>query len=173
MTNEEELQALREENRTLKALVAELLPLKEQLAQANARIKELEDRLATDSRTSSKPPSSDGIARLPRSSRRPSGKRPGGQTGHSGHTLTLVEQPDEVVRHRPKVCSQCREDLSTVPGMVAERRQVLDLPEIRLLAYEHQLEAELMVASQFQHGDETGIRVYGMLHCCMSTAPAS
>jgi hypothetical protein len=42
MTKEEELQALREENRMLKALVAELLPLKEQLAQANARIKDLE-----------------------------------------------------------------------------------------------------------------------------------
>ena len=47
MTNEEELQALREENRLLKAIVAELLPLKEQLAQANARIKELEDRFGT------------------------------------------------------------------------------------------------------------------------------
>ena len=141
MTKDEELQALREENRTLKTLVAELLPLKEQLAQANARIKELEDRLAKDSRTSSKPPSSDGLARLPRSSRRPSGKRPGGQAGHPGHTLSMVEQPDEVVRHRPKVCSQCREDLSAVPGSVAERRQVLDVPEIRLLAQEHQIEA--------------------------------
>ena len=115
--------------------------LKEQLTQANARIKELEDRLAKDSRTSSKPPSSDGLARLPRSARRPSGKRPGGQAGHPGHTLSLVEQPDEVVRHRPKVCSQCREDLSAVPGSVAERRQVLDVPEIRLLAQEHQIEA--------------------------------
>src|SRR3989441_3176681 len=141
MTKEEELQALREENRTLKALVAELLPLKEQLAQANARIKELEERLAKDSRTSSKPPSSDGLARLPRSSRRPSGKRPGGQTGHPWHTLSLVEQPDEVVRHRPQVCSQCGEDLSRVPGIIAERRQVLDVPEIHLLAQEHQLEA--------------------------------
>src|SRR2546428_4467489 len=141
MTKEEELQALREENRTLKALVAELLPLKEQLAQAHARIKELEDLLAKDSRTSSKPPSSDGLARLPRSSRCPSGKHPGGQTGHPWHTLSLVEQPDEVVCHRPEVCSQCREDLSAVPGSVAERRQVLDVPEIRLSAQEHQLEA--------------------------------
>jgi transposase len=246
MMKEEELQALREENRTLKALVAELLPLKEQLAQATARIKDLEDQLAKDSRTSSQPPSSDGLARLPRSSRRPSGKRPGGQTGHPGHTLSMVEQPEEVVRHRPEVCSQCSEDLSRVPGIVAERRQVLDVPEIHLLAQEHQIEAiccphchttslgsfptsvsapvqygpnlqalavylhqgqllptartcealasicgcqiaegtliqwselaaerlaptveriaELLVASQLQHGDETGIRVYGMLH---------
>src|SRR6266436_7482598 len=246
MTKEEELQALREENRMLKALVAELLPFKEQLAQANARIKELEDRLAKDSRTSSKPPSSDGLARLPRSSRRPSGKHSGGQAGHPGHTLVMVEQPDEVVRHRPKVCSQCSEDLSGLPGIVAERRQVLDVPEIRLLAHKHQIEAiycptchatslgsfpasvsapvqygpnlqalaiylhqgqllptartcealaaicgcqisegtliqwselaaerlaptveriaELLMASQLQHGDETGIRVYGMLH---------
>ena len=84
MTNEEELQALQEENRLLKALVAELLPLKEQLAQAHARIKELEERLTKDSRISSKPPSSDGLGRLPRRSRRPSGKRPGGQMGHPG-----------------------------------------------------------------------------------------
>src|SRR5438270_2726576 len=136
MTKEEELQALREENRMLKALVAELLPLKEQLAQAHARIKELEDRLAKDSRTSSKPPSSDGLARPPRRSRRPSGKPPGGQAGHAGHTLTMVEQPDDVVSHRPQVCGQCGEDLSEVAGTVAERRQVLDIPEIRLLAHE-------------------------------------
>jgi transposase len=246
MTKDEELQTLREENQILKALVAELQPLKEQLAQANARIKDLEEKVAKDSRTSSKPPSSDGLARLPRSSRRPSGKQPGGQTGHRGHTLTMKEQPDEVVRHRPTVCGQCGEDLSTVAGLTAERRQVLDLPEIRLLAQEHQIEAiwcptchrkslgsfpplvsapvqygpnmqalavylhqgqllptartcealasicgcqiseatllqwsevaaerlaptieriaELIVASRLQHGDETGIRVYGMLH---------
>src|SRR5215470_6290370 len=99
MTKDEELQALREENRLLKALVAELLPLKEQLALASARIKELEERLAKDSRTSSKPPSSDGWGRLPRRSRRPSDKRPGGQQGHSGQTLQMAEQADEVFHH--------------------------------------------------------------------------
>src|SRR5216110_2699971 len=125
MTKDEELQALREENRLLKALVAELFPLKEQLAQANARIKDLEEKVAKDSRTSSKPPSSDGLARLPRSSRRPSGKQPGGQAGHRGHTLSMVEQPDEVVHHRPNVCDQCGEDLSTLAGIITERRQVL------------------------------------------------
>jgi transposase len=141
MTKEEEPQALGEENRLLKALVAELLPLKEQLAQANARIKELEERAAKDSRTRSKLPSSDGLGRLPRRSRCLSGKRPGGQTGHPGHTLSLVEPPDEVVSHRPPVCRQCQEDLSAVPGSVVERRQVLDVPQMRLLAQEHQIEA--------------------------------
>ncbi len=148
MTKDEELHALREENRLLKRLVAELLPLKEQLAQANARIKELEDRLATDSRTSSKPPSSDGLSRLPRRPRRRGGKPPGGQAGHGGHTLCLVEQPDEIVRHRPQVCSQCGQELSTVSGSVAERRQVFDVPEIRLRAQEHQIEAVCCPACQ-------------------------
>lgn len=46
MTKDEELQALREENRILKALVAKLLPLKEQLAEANARIAEAGAHLA-------------------------------------------------------------------------------------------------------------------------------
>jgi transposase len=246
MTEEEERQTLREENRLLKALVAELLPLKEQLAQATARIKELEDRLAKDSRSSSKPPSSDGLARPPRSSRSPSGKRPGGQPGHPGHTLLMVEQPEEVVRHRAEICTHCGEDLRLLPGTVVERRQVFDVPEIRLRAQEHHLEAircphcqashlgrfpasvnapaqygpnlqalavylnqgqllptartcetlaalcgcqiseatviqwgevaaerlaptmeriaELLASSPLQHGDETGIRIYGMLH---------
>ena len=246
MTQDEELAALREENRLLKALVAQLLPLQEQLAQAQARIKELEEPLAQDSRTSSKPPSSDGLGRLPRRGRHPSGKRPGGQAGHTGHTLVMVEPPDEVIPHRPAVCRQCGEDLSPVPGRVVERRQVLDVPDIRLMAHEHQLEAiccpncqsttlgsfpevvsapvqygphvqalavylhqgqllptartcealaamcgchlsegtllawselaaerlgptveriaELIAASPLQHGDETGIRIYGMLH---------
>jgi len=141
MTKDEELQALREENRILKAVVAELQPLKEQLAQAQARIKQLEDRLAKDSRTSSKPPASDGLGRLPRRSRRPSGKHPGGQAGHPGSTLAMVEQPGEVMCHRPAVCCHCQQDLSAVRGSLAERRQVLDVPELRLLAHEHQIEA--------------------------------
>jgi transposase len=121
-------------------LVAELLPLKEQLAQANARIKELEDRLAKDSRTSSRPPSSDGMARLPRSSRRASTRQPGGQAGHAGHTLLMVDQPDEVGQYRPTACC-CGKDLEGLPGTVVERCQVLDVPEICLLAQEHQIEA--------------------------------
>src|SRR3989454_5767533 len=41
----------------------------------------------------------------------------------------------------PRSAGSRSEDLSAVPGSVAERRQVLDLPEIRLRAQEHQIEA--------------------------------
>src|SRR5260370_41740692 len=103
MTQEEELQALREENHLLKALVAELLPMKEQLSQATARIKELEDRLAKYSRTSSKPPSSDALGPLPRHARCPSGKSSGGSEGHPAHTPGVVDPPGEVAPHPPQV----------------------------------------------------------------------
>jgi transposase len=144
------------------------------------------------------------------------------------------------------VCSQCGQDLSDLAGIVSERRQVFDVPEIRLQVQEHQIEAiacphcqntnlgsfpgwvkapvqygpnlqalgvylhqgqllptartcealmaicgchlseatllqwselaaerlaptieriaDLIAASPLQHGDETGIRIYGMLH---------
>jgi transposase len=137
----EELQAVREENRLLKALVAELLPLREEVVGLKEQVKHLEDRLAKNSQTSSKPPSSDGLARLPRARRQPSGKAAGGQPGHRGHTLMMVQTPDEVISHRPAVCGHCQQPLTSVAGELADRRQVLDLPEIRLLVQEHQIEA--------------------------------
>jgi transposase len=104
-----------------------------------ARVCELEGRLGKDSHNSSKPPSSDGLARKTRSLRKRSGKKPGGQIGHRGETLRLVAAPDAVVEHRSEVCAQCQmllgEDASVV---VRERRQVRELPPLRLQITEHQ-----------------------------------
>jgi len=142
----------------LEAKVAELLAekaawqgeakeLREQLAhtlaqigQLLARVHELEGRLAKDSHSSSKPPSSDGLARKTRSQREASGKKSGGQPGHEGHHLKLVETPDEVTRHRPSHCQQCQQSLEGVEGEIVERRQVQDLPPVRLVVAEHQVE---------------------------------
>src|SRR5512142_2160817 len=59
------------------------------------RIKTLERQQAKDSHNSSLPPSSDRFVRPPKSLRKKSGKKPGGQQGHPGHHLKQVQAVDE------------------------------------------------------------------------------
>lgn len=104
------------------------------------RVTELEARLKQNSRNSSKPPSSDGLAKpkAHRSRRRASGRRPGGQPGSEGHHLAQVAEPDRLVVHEPERCAGCGESLAGAELVGVERRQVFDLPpEIRLEVCEH------------------------------------
>jgi transposase len=137
MTAEERIRELEAENAALREQLAAAL---EQLGQALERIHELEGQLAKDSHNSSKPPSSDGPRRKRRSQRQKSEKQTGGQPGHAGRSLMQVERPDEVGRHRPMICGQCQQPLEGIAGQVKERRQVHDLPQVRLVVREHQVE---------------------------------
>jgi len=133
---------LQADNAALRAQVGELLGLRIQMQELAAQVQELQARLANaakDSHNSSKPPSSDPLGRKrPRSQRRRSGKKPGGQLGHAGETLHLVATPDELVEHRPAVCTTCQAPLGeTAPVVLCERRQVHELPPIRLRIREH------------------------------------
>jgi transposase len=104
------------------------------------RVKQLEDRLGKDSHNSSLPPSTDGLKKKkPVSLRQPSGRKPGGQKGHPGRTLTFSEQPDEILPHPPTQCGGCGACLEEVAGEEGERRQVFDLPPITLKVTEHRL----------------------------------
>jgi transposase len=105
-----------------------------------SEIQVLRGQLGKDSHNSSKPPSSDGLKRVPKSLRGKSGRRPGGQPGHPGHSLSLVEQPDEVVVYRPEACSGCGQDLGSATVLRTERRQVIELPVVRAQVVEHQAE---------------------------------
>src|SRR5450631_984281 len=127
--------SLREENAALNARIAELVA---QNATLLARVQELEARLAKDSHNSGKPPSSDGLRRKTKSLRTPSGKKAGGQLGHRGETLHLVAAPDAVIDHRPAVCTACQAALDGASVVVRERRQVHELPAVRVLVTEHQ-----------------------------------
>jgi hypothetical protein len=70
-----------------------------------------------NSRNSSKPPSSDGYAKpQPKSMRKKTGNKPGGQQGHTGHTQQQVDNPDYIVVNRLTLCScGCGENLSAYP----------------------------------------------------------
>jgi transposase len=104
------------------------------------RIKTLEGQLAKDSHNSSLPPSSDRFVRAPKSLRKKSGKKPGGQTGHRGHHLRQVQTPDEVLIHPVIACSHCQHDLRAQKASIPERRQVIDLPAKRVWVTEHRVE---------------------------------
>ena len=137
MTAEEEIEGLRAENAALRAQVSELPRLRAQVEALAAQVRDLQARAAKDSHNSGKPPSSDGLQRRTKSLRKPSGKKAGGQLGHRGETLHLVATPDAVVEHRPTVCSACQAELDEAPVVAHERRQVQELPAVRLHVTEH------------------------------------
>lgn len=104
------------------------------------RITELERKLNKNSSNSSKPPSSDGLKRPKRDRSlraKNTGRKPGGQPGHSGQTLLPSETPDATVDLPLDSCPECSGDLSGQPVQSNEKRQVFDLPNIKMLVTEY------------------------------------
>lgn len=123
-------------------VVAENVRLSQQLADAVARIEDLEARLGMSSRNSSKPPSSDGLAKpAPRSLRKKSGRGPGRPKGQAGFTLEPMAEPTHRRRHEPHACAGCGGDLAGARVVGVESRQVFDLPPIALEVTQHDLVA--------------------------------
>ena len=112
--------------------------LREQLAEQAKRIADLERQLALrqqNSTTTSKPPSSDGLASRQRARGRrvKSRRRAGGQPGHPGHHRPLVpiERVNTIVDLVPNACRQCEHPLHARHGIGEPRRhQVTELPPI-------------------------------------------
>lgn len=128
---------LREQLAVVVAALAQRDVVIEALRAENA---ELRRQLGLTSKNSSKPPSTDGLAKpAPKSLRGRSGRKPGGQPGHPGSRLEQVSAPDEVLRHEPVACSGCCSDLVGAAEVGVRRRQVFDIPPIAVRVVEHQL----------------------------------
>lgn len=112
--------------------------LTERIGQLEARITELEARLNRTSRNSSQPPSLDGFRRV-QSPRKKGERSPGGQPGHKGQTLEMVENPDEIEVHTVQVCHGCGASLEDENPVKVERRQVHDA-EFRIRVTDHRAE---------------------------------
>jgi len=121
-------------------------PIRELQAELERRDAEVREA-RRDSHNSSLPPALDppgvkahNAVRRTRSLRRRTGKKVGGQVGHRGSTLVRVAAPDRVVTHAPQSCRRCAAALSDGAVVAVERRQVFDLPPVRVEVTEHVVE---------------------------------
>ena len=144
LLDRDQLEKLDKENliSIILTLQQQVQQLQETVAQQAAELQSLRDQVAKNSRNSGKPPGSDGL-RKPRNLRQKTGRKPGGQKGHPGHTLKMVEQPDHIKSHPVSVCSHCSTDLSAIEPCGHERRQVFDIPPVQVEVTEHRAEIKV------------------------------
>jgi transposase len=126
-----ELSALREENRLLR----------EQLS---------EYKHPKDSHNSSIPSSKNPIGKVS-NLRTPTGRSSGGQKGHPGKTLEM-QKPDQIEILSPHYCTHCGKDLSREKGEIVQIRQQIDLPILRPIVTEYQVERKVCGCSHVNEG---------------------
>lgn len=153
------IESLSEQIGRLQHQIARLKQELQEVRSDNHRLRpgnaELEALSTKDSHHSSRPPSTDPPwAKRTKRLRRPSGRGPGGQAGHSGHTLRLRQPPTRVVGHRPERCRHCQTPLRQGHRGGVGRRQVIDLVPIRLRVTQHRaavVDAPEPVMTQARH----------------------
>jgi transposase len=133
---------LKRENERLRRDLVErerqLAEAQKRIADAQKQIADLERQLALrqqNSTTTSKPPSSDGLAgrQRERGRRKKSRRKPGGQPGHFGHSRPLVpsERANAIIDLVPQACRHCQSALHARDDVGEPRRhQVTELPPI-------------------------------------------
>ena len=120
-------------------LIEIILQHQEALFQLEVRMQTLEGQPQKDSHNSHLPPSQS--PPLPvKNLRQPTGRQTGGQPGHPGHTLKMVDQPTRSFTCTVDHCQACGRDLRHQPVNSYERRQVFDIPHLQLEVIEYRVE---------------------------------
>lgn len=136
-----------DQHNAVEALTKAVEKQREINAELVLRIKELEARMDEDSHNSHKPPSSDSPYtqpnEKPKSRRKRSGKTPGGQKGHAGHTLHPTENPDTTVELPVKGRCECGRDLEQAHIIDHVIRQMFDivLPQLSSTEFRGEIRA--------------------------------
>ena len=146
---------LRAQNLMIKNLIPMILDLRQQneamqkqnetlistIKDLQETIKELQCKLGKDSHNSSKPSSSNPFKKQ-KSLREKTGRKQGGQKGHSGSHMRIPHEPDNVVLHVPEKCktcpfiTQCVQSKNAFSG--GERRYEVNV-EVNTIVTEHQV----------------------------------
>ena len=113
------------------------------ITELEQRVRELEAQLKQNSSNSSRPPSSDPPQASQRPSKPPTGRKPGGQPGHPGHSRERLplRRVDAVVHHWPAACERCQRALPQTPQAGDPEptwHQVAEVPLVPAVVTEHQ-----------------------------------
>jgi len=126
LANQKAKQELAEEayNSEIASLKSDLGSTPKQISMLQQHIAKLRSRLRKDSSTSDKPPSTDAFKKpKPQSLREKSGRKPGGQPGHKGHTLPLFPEPTRIIDIKPGLCDNCGHPVS-LTGQYTAKQEV-------------------------------------------------
>ena len=135
LTEEEAYQLCMSEPRAMAKLIVKLQALQD-------RVDELERRLGLNSSNSSKPPSTDSAFEPKAKTTSHVKRKAGGQKGHVGKNLKMVEHPDFVIVSSPHVCRDCGASLADAKSTRVASRQVFDLPVLKIEVSEYQVHAK-------------------------------
>lgn len=137
----EDVKALQKQIKELETLVEILLEKVDVLTKENTELKHRLSKYENpkNSNNSSIPPSKDENRPKRKSLRQKSGKKVGGQTGRKGSTLEMIKTPDYTQQHIPDYCNCCGNDISCITAQFAGKRQVFDIPKIKVNVTEYQV----------------------------------
>jgi transposase len=121
----------------------ECAQLLKRIAELEALVRDLQERLNRNSSNSSIPPSANPLNAPKPVVKTPSGRKPGGQKGHRGHHRHRLppERVKNVVPYVPTICTQCQTPLPAEPGPGDPEptwHQVAEIPELTAVITEHQ-----------------------------------
>jgi len=143
MTSELDARVEAAVNKAVTPLYKEIMRKDVRIQEANDEIARLKANKDKDSGNSSKPPSSNGFKKV-LNSREASGRKPGGQSGHKGHTISIPKDLDELVKAgkakhvvedetegAKRYVSDWEIDLSIIPVYTEHRRAAGAPPTVR------------------------------------------